>query len=262
MNAKEIMNLYNRHERMHIDIPGWVTHLDATLVKSVSPDLDGSFVSYFKFHSNQASEIIDQQVSFFTLNGKNFEWKVYDTDKPTNISKRLLNSGFYEGDEESFMVLDLHQFSAIPEKQAMCVEVKDAKGIKDAIVVKQAQLGGDCEGYYRHLLNLKQTRPNSIKIYVVYQSGQPVSSAWVTFNSQESPFAGIWGGSTVKEFRGQGYYQALLKQRIRDALLAGKRFLTIDASEMSRPIVEKYGFRIVTKTTPYMFDSEFFNINS
>ncbi len=259
MNAKEIMNLYNRHERMHIDIPGWVTHSESTLVKLVSPDLDGSFISYFKFNFHQANQIIDEQISFFSQFRKSFEWKVYDTDKPNNISQLLLNSGFYEGDEESFMVLDLSQFSSLPNQQTQCVEVANAKGIRDAILVKEAQLGEDCEGYYRHLMNLKQTCPDAIRIYVVYESGEPVSSAWITFNSPLSPFAGIWGGSTVQGYRGRGYYQALLRQRIRDALLAGKRYLIIDASEMSRPIVEKYGFKVVTKTTPYMFNYSYFN---
>lgn len=126
-------------------------------------------------------------------------------------------------------------------------------------MVKQVQLQDECDGYYRHLVNLKQQRPESIKIYVIYQDGEPVSSAWITFNGPSSPFAGIWGGSTIAKFRGRGHYQSLLKQRIRDALLAGKRFLIIDASEMSKPIVEKYGFRVVTKTTPYMFNYEYFD---
>ncbi len=259
MNTKEIMALYNRHERMHIDIPGWVTHTEPSLIKSVSPDPDGSVVSYFQFNAHRANQIINQQVSFFSRSQKNFEWKVYDTDKPQSICRSLLNHGFYEEDEESFMVLDLHQFTAIPEQQKQCIEARSAKGIRDAILVKQVQLQDECDGYYRHLVNLKQQRPESIKIYVIYQDGEPVSSAWITFNGPSSPFAGIWGGSTIAKFRGRGHYQSLLKQRIRDALLAGKRFLIIDASEMSKPIVEKYGFRVVTKTTPYMFNHEYFN---
>jgi len=256
MNAKQIMALYNKHERMHIDIPGWITRCEPTHITSVSPDLDGSFVSYFNFSSDQADKVIAQQVEFFSQCGKNFEWKVYDTDKPRNIAQQLLNNGFSVEDEESFMVLDLHLISSLPEKQAQCVEVTDSIGIRDAIAVKQTQLGDDCDGYYRHLVNLKQSRPESIRIYVIYQNGEPVSSAWVTFNSIDSPFAGIWGGSTIEAYRGQGFYQALLKQRIRDALLAGKRFLMIDASSMSKPIVEKYGFELITQTTPYMFSCD------
>jgi len=259
MNTKEIMALYNRHERMHISIPGWVTHSEPSLIKSVSPDQDGSFISYFQFNAHRANHVINQQISFFSRSRKNFEWKVYDTDKPKSICRSLLNNGFYEDEEESFMVLDLHQLSAIPDQQKHCIEANDAERIRDAISVKQIQLRDDCDGYYRHLINLKQQRPESIKIYVIYQDGEPVSSAWITFNSPLSPFAGIWGGSTIREFRGRGHYQSLLKQRIRDASMAGKRFLSIDASEMSRPIVEKYGFKVVTKTTPYMFNHDFFN---
>ena len=51
------------------------------------------------------------------------------------------------------MVLDLHQNFSIPEEQPLCIEVTDIVGIRDAIEVKQHQLGDDCEGYYRHRNN-------------------------------------------------------------------------------------------------------------
>ena len=253
MNAAEIMTQFNCYERMHIEIPGWEIYSDTTLVRVVSPDEDGSFIAYFNLDSSKASEVIDQQMEYFYRLGKNFEWKVYDFDKPSDIDSTLLNKGFYEQDPESFMVLNLRDYDSVPELQPQCVEVFDERGIRDAIAVKQSQTREDCSGYFLHLLNLKQTCPENIRIYVIYDGDQPVSSAWVIFNSVNSPFAGIWGGSTVQTHRGRGHYQALLKQRIRDSILAGKHYLYIDASEMSQPIVERYGFTVIAQTTPYFY---------
>ncbi|EQD40871.1 GCN5-related N-acetyltransferase, partial [mine drainage metagenome] len=54
------------------------------------------------------------------------------------------------------------------------------------------------------------------------------------------------GGATVPDYRGRGLYTALLAVRLQEAKRRGARFLTIDAGPMSRPIVEKYGFRLLT----------------
>ncbi len=253
LNAADIMTQFNCYERMHIEIPDWDICSDESLVRVISPDVDGSFIAYFNLEASQAPDVIEQQMTYFYGLGKNFEWKVYDFDSPSEIEQMLLDKGFYQEDEESFMVLDLGAYDSVPELQTQCVEVFDACGIRDAIEVKRIQTGEDFSAYYLHLLHLKQTRPESIRIYVIYDEGQPVSSAWVIYNNDKSPFAGIWGGSTVQSQRGRGHYQALLKQRIRDAMLAGKKYLYIDASEMSRPIVERYGFKVISKTVPYFY---------
>ncbi|MFB9135277.1 GNAT family N-acetyltransferase [Vibrio olivae] len=99
-------------------------------------------------------------------------------------------------------------------------------------------------------MSIKEQSPDSVSIYVVYVNGQPVTSAWLTFNGN-SPFAGIWGGSTIKEFRGNGYYSLLLNKRISEAKLKGVKYLIIDASDMSKPIVSKRGFEVVATTTGY-----------
>ncbi|MFV0449573.1 MAG: N-acetyltransferase [Vibrio sp.] len=253
MNATDIMSQFNRYERMNIEIPGWEICADESIVRVVSPDVDGSFIAYFNLEDLQAPNVIEQQRDYFYRLGKNFEWKVYGFDTPSDIEHMLLDKGFYQEEEESFMVLDLTTYDSLPEFQTQCVEVFDVCGIRDAIEVKRLQTGEDFSAYYLHLLNLKQTRPDHIRIYVIYDQGQPVSSAWVIFNNDQSPFAGIWGGSTVQSQRRRGHYQALLKQRIRDAILAGKKYLYIDASAMSRPIVEKYGFKVISTTVPYFY---------
>jgi len=77
-----------------------------------------------------------------------------------------------------------------------------------------------------------------------------VSSAWVRFNPG-SQFASLWGGSTLEQYRGQGHYTALMAVRAQEAARRGVRFLTVDASPMSRPILEKQGFRVISWANDY-----------
>ena len=64
-------------------------------------------------------------------------------------------------------------------------------------------------------------------------------------------FAGIWGGCTRPRWRGRGIYRALTAERARSALRCGKRLMTSDSTEYSRPILERSGFVRVGTTTPY-----------
>ena len=52
------------------------------------------------------------------------------------------------------------------------------------------------------------------------------------------------------QFPVQGFYTALLAVRVQEAIARGRRYLTIDASPMSRPIVERFGFVRLAESTP------------
>jgi GNAT superfamily N-acetyltransferase len=92
--------------------------------------------------------------------------------------------------------------------------------------------------------------PDLLHVYVAYVDGIPASTAWIRFHPGSS-FASLWGGSTVPAHRGRGLYRALLSARMRDAQDRGVRYLTVDAGPMSRPILERHGFRQLTVTRPF-----------
>ncbi|MGF1704069.1 GNAT family N-acetyltransferase [Photobacterium makurazakiensis] len=250
MNTVDVMREYNEFERKLINSFSGIKISDSDLTKFVSEDRHGSYISFFDFEESRTQSIVNEQQEYFNKRNLGFEWKTYSTDTPSNIGKVLLANGFEQEDTESFMVLELSKASNESVDDSQITEVSDSKGIRDAIRVQEQVWGGDFDWQYKYLLKLKEHSPESVSIYVVYVNGQPVTSAWVTFNG-DSPFAGIWGGSTVKEFRGNGYYSLLLNKRIAEAKARGLKYLVIDASDMSKPIVSKRGFQVVAITTGY-----------
>ncbi|NMB86841.1 MAG: GNAT family N-acetyltransferase, partial [Chloroflexi bacterium] len=94
--------------------------------------------------------------------------------------------------------------------------------------------------------------PEVRSIYVAYAGDQPVATAWIYF-PPHSRFASLWGGSTRAEYRGRGLYTALLAIRLQEALRRGVTYLSVDASSMSRPILEKYGFVKIAAESPMMW---------
>ena len=66
-----------------------------------------------------------------------------------------------------------------------------------------------------------------------------------------TPFATLWGGATLEPWRGRGIYRALVRHRANLAASRGFRYLQVDASDDSRPILERLGFVAVTSTIPF-----------
>jgi hypothetical protein len=79
-----------------------------------------------------------------------------------------------------------------------------------------------------------------------------VAAGWVIF-VPGSDFAGLWGGSTLREWRGRGIYRALVARRAQLATARGVPYLQVDASSDSAPILRRLGFQALTTTTPYVW---------
>ena len=66
-------------------------------------------------------------------------------------------------------------------------------------------------------------------------------------------FGYLAGGSTLATWRNRGLYRALVAVRARRAVPRGVRYLLVDASDDSAPILRRLGLRPVTTTTPYVW---------
>jgi predicted acetyltransferase len=103
-------------------------------------------------------------------------------------------------------------------------------------------------GLAGHLRDTMIQYPAMISVYAAYDDNLLVASAWL-YHDGRSPFASLWGGSTLASHRGQGFYKALVAVRVQEAIRRGAAFVTIDASPMSQSIVAGFGF--VDLTTAY-----------
>jgi GNAT superfamily N-acetyltransferase len=131
----------------------------------------------------------------------------------------------------------------------------DIRRITDGALLKAVQevgetvFGHPLDGLTERMAWEMTHSPDSISLYGAYVDDMLVASARINYplNSQ---FAGLWGGGTLEAYRGKGVYTALVAARVQEALQRGRRFLTLDASPMSRPIVEKLGFVPICTSIP------------
>ncbi|HEV2284251.1 MAG TPA: GNAT family N-acetyltransferase [bacterium] len=181
------------------------------------------------------------------------EWKVYGHDLPADLGSRLAAAGFEPDEPETLTVFDLaddlrgetREDAAAPA----LVEIRrvtDLSGLTDFLDAARVAFGRD-EQWQAARTNQfapRLTEP-AMSLYVAYADGQPVASARGEFPAGR-PFAGLWGGGTIAEYRGRGIYRALVRARAQEARRRGYRYLRVDARETSRPILERLGFIALT----------------
>jgi GNAT superfamily N-acetyltransferase len=93
--------------------------------------------------------------------------------------------------------------------------------------------------------------PQALTVLVAEADDEVVSAGWVRYVAGTG-FATLWGGATLPQWRGRGLYKALVVHRARLADQRGYAYLQVDASDNSRPILERMGFVPITTTTPYI----------
>lgn len=105
-----------------------------------------------------------------------------------------------------------------------------------------------------HRFSSSGSCPDDIAVVAAEAGGEVVSAVWLAFFPPGAgSFARLLGGSTLPQWRGRGIYRALVAARAQRAAARGVRYLQVDASGGSAPILRRLGFRAVTTTTDYVW---------
>ncbi len=180
------------------------------------------------------------------------EWKTRGHDLAPGLHEALVGHGFEPGEVESVMMGPAEAL-AVDVRLPEGVTLRRVTGAADvrAMSAMSDEVFGDPVSPRRadDLLERLERDPR-IELWVAEVDGRMVSAGRLE-PVPGTEIAGIWGGSTVPEWRGRGIYRALTAERARSALRLGHTVLHSDSTEFSRPILERSGFVRVTTTTPY-----------
>lgn len=250
MRRDELLSLYDQDQRRDIEYPDTRREVLPHLIRHI--DLTGreGTVLYSELSSDPAEvdETIREQMAYFEGAGQDFEWKVFAHDNPPDLKDRLAALGFEIDEPDAIMILDLQAAPAQRLAAPEGVDVRqltDPAEIGDVVTVLREVWGKDFIRLGKQLAREIQEMPDYLNVFVGYVDGQPASCGWVYFPAN-SRFASLWGGSTLAAHRQRGFYTGLLAARAQAAQRQGRRFLTVDAGSMSRPILEKSGFQQLT----------------
>ncbi len=246
MDIQEILALFDQQQRIDIEYPGMRKEALPQVVRFVRAAPGLSFILYSRLDESNVDAVIQEQIAYFSQMDQPFEWKVYDHDRPPDLKDRLVAYGFEPEDPDAVMVLDLQQAPAalLAPVTADVRPITQRDQLADVIRIEE-QVWGRNFDWIKVRLGDHLEIPDYFSVYVAYVEGEPACTGWIYFHAH-SQFADLWGGSTVPEYRRQGLYTAVLAARVQEARRRGYRFLTIDASPMSRPIVARHGFQLLT----------------
>jgi hypothetical protein len=217
----------------------------------------GGFVIYRDLAGLDGDELdalIRRQIEVFGARGESFEWKLHGHDRPPDLALRLRAVGFEPEDTETVLIAPADSTlgePALPEGVTLR-EVGERCDLERIAALECAIWDDDRHWLADSLEAELATDPDAIRVVVAEAADEVVCAGWVRFVSGTS-FATLWGGGTLPRWRGAGIYRALVARRATLARQRDTRYLQVDASDESRPILERLGFAAVTTTTPFIW---------
>lgn len=256
MDHEAVLSLFDRdmREGAQPDGPDARVERIGGVVRQVASARGWNGVVWSDLDETDADAAIAAQVAYFSGLGHEFEWKVYGHDRPADLGQRLGAAGFTPEPEETLMIAEVAglDLDAEPPEGIRLLPVTDAAGVDLVADVHQKAFGTDGSRMRDQLLARLTREPDTVVATVALAGDVPVSAARMEF-VPGTRFAGLWGGGTVDAWRGRGIYRALVAHRARTAADRGYRYLQVDASNQSRPILERLGFEPLTTTTPWVY---------
>jgi ribosomal protein S18 acetylase RimI-like enzyme len=199
---------------------------------------------------------IGRQVEFFTGRRERVEWKTYSYDEPADLTERLTGAGFVAEDVETLLLGDveglIHDVDLPPGVQLRAVTSDADLARVDALM--KTIWGPDNSD--DSLASEMRANSDALDVVLAEESpqGPALCAAWLRY-TPGTDFASMWGGSTLPNWRRRGLYRATVTHRARLARDRGYRYMRLDTSPDSRPILERLGLRAVATTTPYVLDA-------
>jgi GNAT superfamily N-acetyltransferase len=199
-----------------------------------------------------AGAMIAAEVRRFTDLGRPWEWKYYSYDQPADLPGRLAAAGLAAEPAETLLVAEVARLDldVRPPAGVDLVPVAGADGAAAVVRVHDEVFGGDHAAAGAAITAALQSRPSPVQAVVATAGDVAISAGRVDF-PDGSDFASLWGGGTLPAWRGRGVFRSLVAYRARLARERGYRYLQVDASPDSRPILKRLGFTELATTTPF-----------
>jgi GNAT superfamily N-acetyltransferase len=235
---------------------GWRVERDGPVLRQFMES--GGFIGYRSVADlapDELDALIARQRDVFAARGEQVEWKWHSHDLPSDLPDRLRAAGFVPDDPETVVVGLAEPLTVEPAPVPDGVRLRQVseRADLDRIAAMESEVWDEDRSWLAEGLAAEQAAgPASLTILVAEAGDEVVSAGWVRY-AKGTEFATLWGGSTLSRWRRRGIYRALVAARARLAAERGFRYLQVDASDGSRPILQRLGFVALTVTVPYVF---------
>ncbi len=210
-------------------------------------------IGWWSLDDDQVEAAVQREADHFRALGQEVEWKVFSHDVPAILTTHLAAAGFVPDETETFLAFDLDD-DGLEAETLPRIEVRratDEAGLRDYATANAAAFGRSDHPYQQVDVLLPRLNDGSLSIYVAYANSKPICAGRLELLADRA-FAGLYGGGTDPAWRGRGVYRAVVAARAAEARSRGVRYLTVDARETSRPILEQLGFVALAQVTGWV----------
>jgi GNAT superfamily N-acetyltransferase len=247
MDKQAVLAAFDQQVRRRPVTDG-VVERDSEVVRTIGPGWTG--VEWSALDGARVDAVIAAQVARFA--GGPWEWKHYSYDSPADLPARLVAAGLTPEPSETLLVAEIADLrvDVAPPVGVELVPVVDRAGVDALVAVHDEVFGGRHSAVGELVLAGLGRDPSTLAAVVAMAGGTPVSAARVEFHPG-TEFASLWGGGTLPRWRGRGVFRALVAFRASLAAARGFRYLQVDATSDSLPILRRLGFVDLATTTPF-----------
>lgn len=174
-------------------------------------------------------------------------WEVADSATPSDLVDRLLALGCNPDPSEPLAIGMVLTESPGEVPGVTARQVESLAEFEDAVRIAHEAFGSSEAVIEESLANAAtafESEGHGWRTYLAFVDGQPVARATAGFTEHGVL---LFGGATREDARGHGAYRALVRARWDDAVAAGTPALVTHAGAMSLPILERLGFRAVSR---------------
>jgi hypothetical protein len=194
----------------------------------------------FRLQADEVEDVVGEVRGIVRARGRTaLTWEVGSSATPPDLVDRLLGLGMVDDREALAIGMVLTEPPAQPPPDVEVRRAESADEQREASHIAAIAFGGNPDE-----VGTGDPEPPvpGLETYLAYVDGRPAARATAAFSEHGVT---LFGGATLPEARGRGAYRALVAARWEDAVAAGKPALVTQAGAMSRPILERLGFREV-----------------
>lgn len=213
-----------------------------------SADPHANVAQRFRIDADGVATVVEEVRALVAARGRSScTWEIGESATPSDLVDRLLAAGCVPDAEPLAVGMVLTEPPADDRTGIVARAVETAAEMEAA-----TRIAHDAFGLPAGVAGTSPARAADDlagegarrRTYLAFLDGVAVARATACFTEHGVL---LFGGATSRDARGRGAYRALVRARWDDAVRAGTPLLVTHAGAMSRPILERLGFRAVSR---------------